>query len=242
MKTDARHPGREDQADVIAECRRARGPSAAVIGSGVGRSVRGTDRPGSGAASSLSGDVRPGKIDQLLRPIQRSCVEEHAHGLPRSVRPDDDPPGWGAPELEAKVTDGLEGIRADPGSGPALEPVASDNDPACRQEHDGADSTQDGEECLFRTEVRSGETFVHCVIRPSAPPCRRRRTGEPARIVASARGAIRQAIDLPSSQRVQAGEVTDESVPRGGEYLTLRRRGELREDACRRIRPSSSWT
>ena len=32
-------------------------------------------------ASSPSGDQRPGDIDQLVRPIERPCVEEHAHGL-----------------------------------------------------------------------------------------------------------------------------------------------------------------
>ena len=177
---------------------RALGPSSAVIRSGVGRSARGADRPGSGAASSLSGDVRPGEIDQLVRPIQRSCVEKHAHRLLAGLRPDRDPPGWRTAELEAEVADGIEGIGADPGSGPALEPVASDDHPASRQEHHGADPAQHREQCFLQSQIQSGKALAGRLVRADARTRRRLAAGGPARVVADSRGSMRQATDLPS--------------------------------------------
>jgi hypothetical protein len=195
-KTDARDPGREDHRSASRVVVRGWG-SGGIVGTGLGRSVRGTDRPGSGAASSLSGDVRPGKIDQLVRPIQRSCVEEHAHCFLAGLRPDGDPPGWRAAELEAEMADGFERVGADPGSRPTLEPIAGDDHPARREEHDGADPAQHPEQDLLEPEIHFGEAFADRVVCSDVRPRGRLAASGLPRFVTDSCGSMRQATDLP---------------------------------------------
>jgi len=64
-----------------------------------------------------------------VRPIERSGIEEHAHGFLVRVGPDGDPARRSATQLDPQVADDLERVGRDPGSRTAFHAVAGDDDP-----------------------------------------------------------------------------------------------------------------
>jgi hypothetical protein len=190
-----------------------RGRSGRITGTGVGRPARGTDRPRSGAAASLSGDVRPGNVDQLVRPVQRPGVEEHAHGfLAAAVGPDRDPARWRAAQLEPEVADRLQRIGHDAASRTALHAIASDDDASCREEHRGADPAQHDEQGFLESEVRYRVVVRIRALGPGRRGGCRPIAGAVCWPRAGSTRPIRQASVLPLERRGRRSAVTRERL------------------------------
>jgi hypothetical protein len=132
----------------------------------------------------MPGNRGTNELDDFLRLIPRSRVEEHADDF-LGPDPHGNPARRRHPGLEADLGDLLQRKRLDPGSRPSLSPVASDDDALRRHVHRRSDPAQMPQEMLIASEVRRsgrlrlGKT-IHGegrVIRPagrSDRPTRRR--------------------------------------------------------------------
>ena len=120
---------------------------------GTRRPDRGPGRP-SRTLAPLTCDQRASDVNELMRPLERAGIEEHAQGLLIRGGPDGDPAGGRAAQFDPDVADRHEVELLEARSWPALDAVTGDDQAAARQEHRRADAAKDDEQLFMRREAR----------------------------------------------------------------------------------------